>query len=182
MPMSFCIGGVRVGMYNALCMKRGFTLIELLIVVAILGLLAVVVFVNLNPGGNLIDTRDSKRFTDIRQIVQAIKLYNLSVSLYPRSTPPPGPSGWATSCDSPSGWNPTAPFLANLVPAYMGVIPVDPTNSGTTCYRYRGDASNFKFAVYVEDTDSRTKYAATDGGTKADWYEIFTPGGQGYTW
>lgn len=52
--------------------KRGFTLIELLMVVAIVSLLAVSVFVALNPSKRLRDTKDARRATDADTILTAI--------------------------------------------------------------------------------------------------------------
>ena len=52
--------------------KRGFTLIELLIVVTIIAILAVTVFVALNPAQRLSDTKDARRSTDVDTILTAI--------------------------------------------------------------------------------------------------------------
>jgi len=54
--------------------QHGFTLIELLIVIAIIAILAGVVFVALDPLTRFKNTRDSKRLSDIFEMVQAIKL------------------------------------------------------------------------------------------------------------
>lgn len=54
--------------------QPGFTLIELLIVIAVLAILATVVFVGLDPLSRFQDTRNSKRSTDTNQILSAIKL------------------------------------------------------------------------------------------------------------
>jgi prepilin-type N-terminal cleavage/methylation domain-containing protein len=55
--------------------KRGFTLIELLIVIAILGVLAVVVLVAINPVQQLARTRDSGRKSSVTQIGHALSAY-----------------------------------------------------------------------------------------------------------
>lgn len=55
--------------------KRGFTLIELLIVIAIISILAVTVFVALNPAKRIKDSKDAKRSTDIESILTAIHEY-----------------------------------------------------------------------------------------------------------
>lgn len=52
----------------------GFTLIELLIVIAVMAILATVVFVALNPLGRFQDARNSRRWTDVNAILSAIKL------------------------------------------------------------------------------------------------------------
>ena len=56
---------------------QGFTLIELLIVIAIIAILAAVVFVALDPLTRFKDARDSQRYTDTTQILQSLKLYQV---------------------------------------------------------------------------------------------------------
>lgn len=54
--------------------KKGFTLIELLIVIAIIAILAAVVFVALDPLTRFQDARDARRWSDADAIVSALKL------------------------------------------------------------------------------------------------------------
>lgn len=53
---------------------KGFTLIEILIAVAIVGIIAAVAFVALNPGKRLEDSRNARRWADIAAIASAIKV------------------------------------------------------------------------------------------------------------
>jgi len=55
--------------------KKGFTLIELLIVMAILGVLAVVVLVAINPVQQLARTRDAGRKSGVGQVGRAMEAY-----------------------------------------------------------------------------------------------------------
>jgi len=55
-------------------MKKGFTLIELLIVIAIIAILAAVVFVALDPLSRFQDARNSTRWSDVAAILDAAKL------------------------------------------------------------------------------------------------------------
>ncbi len=55
--------------------RKGFTLIELLIVIAILGTLAVVVLLALNPVQQLARARDSGRHSTVTQLGHAIAAY-----------------------------------------------------------------------------------------------------------
>lgn len=54
--------------------NKGFTLIELLIVIAIIAILAGVVFVSLDPLTRFQDARNSARWTDATAILSAIKV------------------------------------------------------------------------------------------------------------
>ena len=57
--------------------KKGFTLIELLSVVAIMAILAVVVFVALDPLKRFQDSRDSVRWQQVSELLNALKLDQL---------------------------------------------------------------------------------------------------------
>lgn len=69
--------------------KKGFTLIELLIVIAILGVLAVVVLVAINPIEQLAKTRDAGRISTITQLGHSIQAYYTTQNAtYPTETAP----------------------------------------------------------------------------------------------
>ena len=55
--------------------KKGFTLIELLVVIVIIAVLAVTVFVALNPGKRIKDARDSRRLSDLDSVLTAVHEY-----------------------------------------------------------------------------------------------------------
>ncbi len=54
--------------------SKGFTLIELLIVIAIIAILAAVVFVALDPLTRFQDARNARRWSDADAIISALKL------------------------------------------------------------------------------------------------------------
>ena len=54
--------------------NKGFTLIELLITIAVIAIIAGVVFVALDPLTRFQDARDSTRWTDVNATLSAIKL------------------------------------------------------------------------------------------------------------
>jgi prepilin-type N-terminal cleavage/methylation domain-containing protein len=62
----------------AMSNSAGFTLIELLVVMAILGVLAVIVFIAINPGERQAQARDTGRISAISQFGRAIESYYTS--------------------------------------------------------------------------------------------------------
>jgi len=63
--------------------NKGFTLIELLIVMAILGVLAVVVLVLLNPVERLAQARDTGRISSTAQLGRSLQAYYTQRAEYP---------------------------------------------------------------------------------------------------
>jgi len=73
--------------------RKGFTLIELLIVIAILGTLAVVVLLALNPVQQLARTRDAGRQSTVTQLGHAMEAYaTVNGGNYPAAA-----SNWITT-------------------------------------------------------------------------------------
>jgi prepilin-type N-terminal cleavage/methylation domain-containing protein len=63
--------------------QAGFTLIELLIVMAILGVLAVVVLVMLNPGEKQAEARDAGRISSVAQLGRSLQAFYTSKTYLP---------------------------------------------------------------------------------------------------
>lgn len=109
--------------------SAGFTLIELLIVVAIMGLLATAVYVAINPTANLIDTRNSRRLSDISAMQSALQAYWLANSYaYPA----------------------TANIKTTLVPTYISGIPVDPSGNPYGYCSAGGAGNGFGLGIALE--------------------------------
>src|SRR5258708_37539008 len=66
---------------NSSFLRQGFTLIELLIVIAIIGILSSLLFVNFS--GARERARDSKRKTDLTEIKNALQLYYNDYGKFP---------------------------------------------------------------------------------------------------
>jgi len=131
--------------------KKGFTLIELLLVILIIGILAVSVYVALNPAGRLADARNATRSSDVQSILTAIHAYIVDN----KGALPTGLSAGmaekqlgtaSTGCViSTGGCNVTGAAdcvdLSTPLAKYLKSIPVDP-NGGT--------ASLTKYSVVVD--------------------------------
>lgn len=107
--------------------KSGFTLIELLIVIALIALLSSIVLIAMRNAR--IKARDTKRISDIQQLVKALALYYSDNNAYPPVSQTGGQGGWEVSY--------LPGYLKELSPKYAIAIPNDPTNDP--------DASGFSF-------------------------------------
>lgn len=121
----------------------GFTLIELLIVIAIIAILASVVFVALDPLTRFRDARDSSRWSDVSGLVSAIKIdqvdnggaYLASIAsttadvVYMIGT---DTSGCNVTCDATIAASGNCVDLTDLADqGYIGSVPVSPDGTGT---------------------------------------------------
>ena len=152
--------------------KRGFTLIELLIVVTIIAILAVTVFVALNPAQRLSDTKDARRSTDVDTILNAIHQSivdnkgtlpsNLTLGGAEKQLGT-GASGCAIAT---GGCAVTAAGCADLLlgtqnlTKYLASMPVDPTG-GTT---YTSSKTGYS-AVVNSDGIVTIKACGAEGST-----------------
>ena len=108
-------------------LQRGFTLIELLVVIGIIGILAAVVIVAVNPARQFASARDTQRKAD---------LYSITNAIYQYATENNGslPGGLTTT---PQDAGQTGANLeVDVVPTYIASIPYDPAGGSiqTTFY------------------------------------------------
>lgn len=108
--------------------KKGFTLIEILIGIALLAILLSLVIVAINPAQRFQDARNTRRWSDVTAVLDAIYLnildtpntqFNFSgcpASSFPTTTGTTISTGGADICSC-------------LVPAYMGTMAGDPSTA-----------------------------------------------------
>jgi prepilin-type N-terminal cleavage/methylation domain-containing protein len=103
--------------------QKGFTLIELLVVIGILAILLAITLIAINPARQFGQANDTKRRSDITQVLNAIGQYTASNG----GILPAAISGLtadtATDLDSTTALE---PLCALLVPNYLPALPVDP--------------------------------------------------------
>lgn len=129
----------------------GFTLIELLIVIAILAIIAAIVFVALNPGARFREARNARRWSDASAAMNAIKVdqvdnggsYLASITAMTAGDVYMITNGGGTDCDGQNA-NCAVPVTVEALPGdhcvdlaglitegYLGSIPISPDGAGT---------------------------------------------------
>lgn len=165
--------------------RRGFTLAEVIVVVAIIALLASVVFAGLGDARK--ESRDKKRMAEIDQIQLALRMY---VDTNGASVDCDGGfviDGQSSYTDADILSNPAGKLcndraeIFNFIKEYMGEVPHDPLGPGNKDYYYYFDPKHqclgptgtdpapLLFAVNLESTDSNVLTQCTlqngnDGG------------------
>lgn len=128
--------------------KQGFTLVELLIVVAIIAILAAVVFAALNPLKRFQDSRNARRWSDIAELMHAIKVYQVDnggtyltaieekkgdgyVYMITQGLVSTGCASQNSNCVRQVTGDTYCVNLGGLVSSgYMGKIPISPNGAG----------------------------------------------------
>ncbi|MCX6799908.1 MAG: type II secretion system protein [Candidatus Falkowbacteria bacterium] len=133
-------------MKNKIKGNAGFTLIELLLVIAIIAILAGVIFVALDPLKRFQDSRNSRRWAQVEEVLNAIKInqidtqgaYPATIAALPNDTVYmiSATSTATTTCNLNCGTVASTSACVDLsslkTSGYLSAIPVSPSSAGLT--------------------------------------------------
>ena len=153
---------------------KGFTLIELLIVIAILGILAAVILVAIDPVEQLAKGRDAGRKNAVSQLGRAITIYYTSKLAYPPI------ASWNTDLVASGEFK---NFPGAQTPALLvGPLACASGNVANTTYCYKLDTTvpeNPRYVVYTKMDSRAERSKGVCGQSFANtWYIYASSEGQ----
>lgn len=175
--------------------KRGFTLIELLVVITVMGVLASIVLVVVNPGAQLAKIRNTQRKSDLRTLANALERYYSYNGFYPSTG-----GAWCTTSIGVSGvsYQCTNNAIQTLVTVgSLKKLPTDPKagqpnpmyttgscmSGSSNSYLYRSDGTDYKLLAHcsVEGESLGSTFSSSDPfydpNRPQHAWKISTPGG-----
>lgn len=159
-------------MTNTHLPKNAFTLIELLIVIAIIGVMAGILAMVINPEQFLKPSRDSVRIKNILELQTAITgaLTKNQIRLIDTSTCADCNSIDGSGAIDGTGWIRFDNVSGDGLKKYMQNLPKDPKNEGALRYEFYSDGESFELNAIME-SGKYTINAQDDGGNDTNVYE-----------
>lgn len=160
---------------------KGFTIPELVLVMGLIGVLASISFVLLNPLQSLKRSRDAVRFHDLNTLKSALVLTLQNGATFGNRCTRTSP------CDSLSGTSAVdgSGYIDLDLTGFLNVLPRDPlASSGTltdllsqnapASYQFaHDDTGNFEIRAHLESKDNASRYT-DEGGNNSNYYEVGT--------
>lgn len=145
--------------------QKGFTLIEILLVIGIIAVLATVVVVALDPATRFKDARDSRRLSDIQNILSAVQQFIVdNKGILPSGIDATerqigtetGDCDLSTSVCSVSNSGAGCLNLTTDLARYLKSLPFDPANGSAikTHYSISADVNNIITVNACDSTDA----------------------------
>ncbi len=116
--------------------RPGFTLLELLIVIGVVGVIASIVIVAINPGKQMEDAQHAKRRSMIREQQNAVLQHMIGEGTNPIASAPTGAANAKRVCRA-SQTDATCINIDALVPEYLASLPQDPREADVLYTGYR---------------------------------------------
>lgn len=155
---------------------KGFTLVELLVVITIIGILAAVVVLIINPLELTKRSRDAARLTDLANLQQAINVAaqetvqsGTEILCAGTTAPCTATSDTGGRASDGTGW--VKVNLSAQKSVSVPTLPVDPTNTGSSVYTYYSDGNAWEINAVLE-SDQQINKMKNDGGNDDNRYEV----------